>query len=180
MNKNLGIIGIVGLVVIVGFTIFMMSINYQNQHVTYKQQIKAQKGVCETYFDKMWKVINQKAQVSNEYKEAFKDIYPALIEGRYSNGGGQLFQFIKEHNPQFDISLYKDLMQSIEKERGRFFEEQKSLIDIDRDHKTFLNRKPAKWFLNENDTVPITLITSQITKDVYLTGEENDVSLFSK
>jgi hypothetical protein len=51
-------------------------------------------------------------------------MYVPLIEGRYTHGGGQMMQWLKEHNPQFDFSLFKDLMTSIEALRDEFFHEQ--------------------------------------------------------
>ena len=55
----------------------------------------------------MRKVLKQKAQVTDEYKSAFESIYPKLIEGRYSKGDGSLMKWIKESNPNFDVSLYQ-------------------------------------------------------------------------
>ena len=68
--------------------------------------------------------------MTDEYKEAFREIYPQLIEGRYSQGDGSLMKWIQESNPNFDTSLYKDLMNSIEVERTYFAAEQKKMLDI--------------------------------------------------
>jgi hypothetical protein len=129
----------------------------------------------------MWKILKQKAGVTDQYKQAFNEIYPKLIEGRYSKGDGSLMKWITESNPQFDASMYKDLMKSIEVERTGFFNEQSVLIDMQREHSAFLQKVPNRWFLSANlKPVEIKVITSADTKETYSTGEENNVDLFDK
>lgn len=136
---------------------------------------------CEAYFDKMWKILKQKAGVTDQYKQAFSEIYPKLIEGRYSKGDGSLMKWITESNPQFDASMYKDLMKSIEIERNGFFNEQSVLIDMQREHAVYIKKVPNRWFLSSNlKPVEIKIITSGATKETYRTGEENDIDLFDK
>src|SRR5690606_5717075 len=111
-----------------------MWVNYSNADVDLQNRFKAQSKVNEAFFDKMFKILQQKAGVASEYKESFKEIYQPLIEGRYSKDEGLLMKWIQESNPTFDASLFKDVMQSIEAERTGFFKEQEKLIDIKREH----------------------------------------------
>ena len=164
-----------------GLSIFSMWVSANNKEISLKNHIEAQQKVCESYYDKLWKVLQQKAQVADQYKTAFKEIYPALIEGRYGNEkGGTLMKWIQESNPTFDVSLYKDLMSSIEAERAGFFMEQKKLIDLDREHKVLRQSFPASMFIGSRPDVKITIVTSEKTAEVYKTGKENDVDLFKK
>ena len=152
-----------------------------NSEISLRNKIEAQQKVCETYYDKLWKVLQQKAQVTDQYKNAFKEIYPQLIAGRYANdGGGALMKWVQESNPTFDVSLYKDLSASIEAERAGFFMEQKKLIDLDREHKVLRQKFPASMFIGSRPDVKFTIITSDITVTVYKTGKENDIDLFKK
>src|SRR3989344_6398587 len=182
MNTTTKLI-IVGTMVLGFFalTIGMAWVSANNKEISLRNQIEAQQKVCETYYDKLWKVLQQKAQVTDQYKAAFKEIYPALIEGRYGNEkGGTLMKWIQESNPTFDVSLYKDLMSSIESERAGFFMEQKKLIDLDREHKVLRQSFPASMFIGSRPDVKFTIITSEKTENVYKTGKENDVDLFKK
>lgn len=180
MSKN----KIIGLVAAISITMmlvigFFMNMSIENKEIDLRERVIAQQEKCEAYFDKMWKVLQQEAQVTDQYKNAFKEIYPALIEGRYSQGDGSLMKWIQESNPQFDASMYKQLMRSIEVERTGFFNEQATLIDIQREHKAFLQKAPNRWFLSSDlKPVEIQIITSSSTKQTYETGEENDVDLF--
>jgi len=168
------------LVAITALIIFSMSISYSNKEIDLRTTTIAQQDKCKAYFDKMWKILKEKAGVADQYKEAFKEIYPKMIEGRYSQGDGSLMKWITESNPSFDVSLYKDVMQSIEIERTGYFNEQTRLIDMQREHSALLKKAPSRWFLNDTlKPVAITIVTSKNTKDAYTTGEENDVDLFN-
>ena len=126
----------------------------------------------------MWKVLQQKAQVSNEYKEAFSEIYPQLIEGRYSQGDGSLMKWITEANPTFDTSLYKDLMLSIELLRTEFQKSQERMLDIIREHNVLLTTMPSKWFISNTSKIEYTVISSTRSKTVMNTGIDDEVDLF--
>ena len=85
MNKMItgGIVA--GLLIILAIVYFSMKMSSQNENVRLKNRITAQKRSNEANFDKMFKVIAQIAQVADQYKDAFKDVYPKLMEGRYGN-----------------------------------------------------------------------------------------------
>jgi hypothetical protein len=178
MNKSL-IIGILA-ILIPGIIAATMYVSASNSEIMLREGIIGQQQKCETYFDKMWKILQDQAGVSREYKNAFKEIYPALMEGRYGNeNGGTLMKWIQESNPNFDISLYANLQRSIEAQRTGFQAEQEKLIDMHREHQTMRKVFPSSIFIGGRPEVEITLITSGKTKDVYLTGEENE-TLFNK
>jgi len=174
------------LVLLVGFFVLVLAVagcyvTTINGEVATRNRVEAQQQVCESALDKMWKVISQQAEISNEYKDAFKDIYPSLIAGRYGNArGGALLSFIQEANPHFDTSLYKQLMVSVEAQREAFHRDQERLIDLQREHKTILQQFPGAIFLMGRQPVEIQIITSGRTTDAYQTGEDNDVSLFGE
>jgi len=176
--KKIIIIAAVALVALGGIIVMSMYFSYNNQEVELRQQAEAQRGKVEANFDAMWKIISQQAQVSNEYKDAFKEIYPALIEGRYSQGDGTLMKFIKESNPDFDASLYKTLMQTIEVQRISFTKDQARMLDIIREHETLCSTYPGKWFISNKMPIEYTVISSTKSKLTMETGIDDDVDLF--
>ena len=144
-----------------------------------RTQAEAQYDKIEGVHDKMWKVLQQKAQVSNEYKNAFADIYPQIISGRYSgNGDGSLMKWVTEQNPNFDTSLYQDLMMSIEILRSEFQRNQETMIDIVREHKTLCTTYPGKWFITNTQSIEYEVISSTKSKNVMETKVDDDISLF--
>ena len=177
MKKIIGIS--IAVIVLIGtVTVLGMYFSYNNQDARLRAQAEAQRGKIEGVHDKMWKVLQQKAQVSNEYKNAFSEIYPALIEGRYSQGDGSLMKWIQEANPNFDTSLYKDLMQSIEIQRTEFAKVQERMLDIIREHNVLLTTVPSKWFVSNKEQIEYTIISSTRSKTVMTTGLDDDVKLF--
>ena len=180
MSKAWGfVLAAMAILFLVAVTLVGSFISYRNQEVRLRKQVEAQQLATQAVFDSTWKIIQQQAQVADQYKEAFAKIYPDLMEGRYGNErGGALLSFIQESNPTFDIGLYKQLSASIESQRLSFTREQRMLIDLKREHDTLLSVFPGSIFLTGTPEIPITVITSDKTKDIYRTGNENDVGLF--
>jgi hypothetical protein len=178
MNKIVIIIA----VLVIGFigvgTVVGCYFSYNNKEIKIREKAEAQRGNIEAVHDAMWKIISQKAQVSEKYKESFDSIYTHIIEGRYSQGDGSLMKWITEANPEFDSSLYKDLMDAIEVQRTQFKNEQKTMLDIKREHNTLCKTYPGRWFITNTEEIEYTVISSDKTKDVMATGTDNDVNLF--
>ena len=175
--KKIIIIGVslITLVIIIAIIGFSAS----NKEIKLRSKITAQKEVCEAYYDKLWKVIAQKAQVTEQYETTFKEIYPKLIEGRYGDEkGGSLMKWITESNPDFNVSLYKDLMMSIEAERAGFFLEQQLLTDLNNEHRIIRKTFPSSIFIGNRPDIEIIIVSSDKTKKVIRTGKENDIEIF--
>lgn len=177
MGRVIGICVAV-IVLLLGIIGFSLYFSYNNQDARLRAQAEAQVDKIEGVHDKMWKTLQQKAQVSNEYKDSFAEIYPSLIEGRYSQGDGSLMKWITEANPTFDTSLYKDLMQSIEINREEFRKTQERMIDIVREHKVLITTIPSKWFVKNKTEIEYTVISSTRSKVVMETGLDDNVNLF--
>jgi hypothetical protein len=189
-NKMKTIIAAVaGLALIIGLVVFGANISITNKEVTLRKKVLAQQDVSKANFDKMFKVIAQTAEIPEQLmeksKEAFKEIYTPLMEGRYGNArGGALMSWVTESNPQFDLNaiapLYEKLQIAIEANREQFFLEQKKLIDIQREHSTYIEMYWTKTFLGQLEPVEIQIITSTYTEKAYETGKEDDISIFNK
>lgn len=178
-NKKWIIVAVSILSLVLLCTIIGLTAN--NKEIKIRSKITAQKEVVEAFYDKLWKVISQKAQIAEQYKTAFKDIYPQLIEGRYGNEkGGTLMKWITESNPTFDVSLYKEISSSIETERAGFFMEQKKLVDLNNEHRIIRNTFPNSIFIGNRPDIVITIISSSKTKAIMESGQENDIDIFSK
>jgi hypothetical protein len=185
MNQKIIAISAVSVFVLLLITLGMY-FGYTNKEISLREGVEAQQQVCQANYDKMFKVISQVAQVPSEFmqkaKEAFKEIYPELMEGRYGNSrGGALMSWITESNPNFDLvvmgRLYEKVQVAVEANREEYFVEQKKLIDIQREHSTFVKRFPARIFVNSEE-IEITVVTSTITEKVYETGKDDNIELF--
>lgn len=174
---------IVGLIVVavLGGIVGLMYVSANNSEIGLRNQATAQQKNLEVVFDRTWKVIQQEAQVSDQYKEAFKEIYPALMEGRYGNArGGALLSMITESNPNFDTKLYDRLASAIESQRTDFAREQKKLLDIKREHDDVRLKFPGSMFVGSRPEIVVVIVTSSKTDEAFKTGKEDDVNLFKK
>ena len=168
------------ILIIVGFFVVLligMYFSYNNKEIALRKEGEAQKGKIESVHDTMWKIIKQKAQVSEKYKDAFEKIYPDLIRGRYANDQGSMMKWIQEQNPNFDTSLYRDLSQAIEIQRTIFSNAQQRMLDILRERETLIESMPAKFFISNKTKIDYEVISSTNTKTIMETRIDDDINL---
>jgi len=170
------------IVLVFGLWLVGSYISYNNQEVSIRTESDAQIKKIEGVHDKMWKIISQKAQISNDYKESFDTIYTHIMSARYQSGGsdGSLMKWIKEANPEFDTSLYKDLSNSIEVYRNEFATAQNREIDLIREHELLLKKFPSKFFISDTRPIEYNVVSSTRSKEVMDTVLDDDVDLFKK
>lgn len=171
-----------GIVLVLGIGIAIWAISLSN---TYNKKLETGKAAqlnSEVVFDNTWKKIAQQAQVTDQYKDGFRDIYVGMMEARYGNDGeaGQetLMKWIQESNPTLDASVYKTLMNTIEGSRNEFTMEQKKLIDVDRELKSMKVTFPNSLVLGNKPDLEIKLVTSTKTDEAFSTGKEDDIKVF--
>lgn len=179
MNKVLLVILLcVGVFILVPL---LMYVSYNNREVGLRNRAAAQQKNLEVVFDRTWKIISQIAQVADAGKEAFKEIYPALMEGRYGNArGGALMSWIQESNPQFDMKLYDKLAAAIESQRTDFAREQQKMLDIKREHDDLRLKFPSSFFVGSRPELTVIIVTSSKTDEAFRTGQEDDINLFQR
>jgi len=170
--------GVLGLFVVLLMCVIGISfLSYSNSEIGLRNSIAAQQKANEASFDAMWKILQQKAGVADQYREAFKQLFPEIIKGRQ---GGSLAKFVSEANPNFDTSLYTSLSNSIEAERTRFLNEQKKLVNMKAEHDNLIQKFPGSIFLAGRRPIDVVVITSERTTTVFTTGQDNDTDLFKK
>ena len=155
-----------------------MYFSYNNREVALRKEAEAQNKKIASVHDTMWKILKEKAGVSEQYRETFEKIYPEIISGRYANDGGSTMKWIQESNPDFDTSLYKDLMQAIEVQRTCFSNAQQRMLDIIRERETLIESMPAKWFVKNKSVIEYTVIASDKTNDVMTSRVDNETLNF--
>ena len=146
-----------------------MYFSYNNKEIALRKESDAQRGKIETVRDRMFQIIREQANVSSEYREAFNEIYPKIIAGRYEHGG-ELMKWIQEANPQFDPSLYQTVSNSIDVQRTAFTSTQNRMLDIINQRATLIESYPSRWFIRNKSAIDYTPISTSDTKMVMATG----------
>jgi hypothetical protein len=173
-----------GAVVAIGFFFAVLvaavvtSFTYRNSELELRNRVEAKQQECEVIFDQVWKTISQQAQITQEYKDGFREVFLGMTEARYDGDSNSLMKFVGEANPNFDPKLYDRLMNTVEEQRAIFSREQKALISLARQHKTMLEKFPGSLFLAGRSPVEISLVTSTRTKNTFQTGKDDDVKVF--
>ena len=170
----------IGIVLILSLVLFINYTSIYNRNVNLKNEYKAQIGVVEGTYDKMWTVMKDQAGITEKYAEDFKSIYVPMIEGRYSKGDGTLMKWIKEHNPNFDNSLYKELMQSVEALRGEFLASEKRVLSIIQEHDNLRMGFWSSFVVGDEKPLTYKMITTSQTKKTMETGTYEYEPIFSK
>lgn len=168
----------VAAIVILGFIGGNIWVSLSNQEIQLRQQVVAQQQNNQVVFDTTWKIIQQVAEVANQYKDAFAKIYPDLMNARYGKGDGTLMKWIQEKNPDFDTSLYNKVANAIEAQRTNFANEQKKLIDLKREHDTLCMTFPGSMFLSGKQDIKIDVVTSTTTEQAFKSHHEDDTKVF--
>lgn len=171
-----GVVSVVAMLLVV----VCMYATYSNAEVRLRNRIGAQQKKNEAVFDNTWKIIQQQAGVTSEYKDSFRQVYADIMNARYSKGDGSLMKWVQEHNPNFDSSLFKKLMTSIEVQRTIFTREQTALLDLKREHDDILQTIPSSLFVGGRPPIEVKIVTSSKTTESFSTGEDNDVDLFKR
>lgn len=178
-----GILITLGLIVFTGIMIAIWVVGVSNNEKKLYIAGKAAQKNAEVVFDNTWKTIKTQASVTEKYKDSFKEIYVEMMDARYGNDGNAgkqtLMKWIQESNPTLDSGIFIKLMNTIEGSRNSFTMEQKKLIDIDREHKEMRVLFPNSLVIGNRPDLDIKLVTSGKTKEVFETGEENDIDPFA-
>ena len=184
-----------GLLLLMGGCTFISGWSNYDKEVHLRKGIQGKSNSNEASFDTMKKILSQKVQIANVGQTQLKEIYADLIEGRK---GGALFKVVSEQypDPEKAMSLWKDLMSSVEAERKIFLRDQKSIQDMVVERESliagFISRPMLKLF--GGDTMPMKrkghpeadgtpadhqyiFITSSDTERTSETGKEDDTDL---
>ena len=162
---------------VIAVILLIMYFGYNNREVALRKEAEAQEKNIAGIHDAMWKIIKEKAGVAENYRETFEKVYPELISGRYASDGSSM-KWIQESNPDFDTSLYKDLMLAIEAQRIYFQKAQQRMLDIIRERETLINAMPAKFFITNKKTIEYIVIASDITNRVMQSRIDNETLIF--
>lgn len=187
MNKTVAIVLVV-LAVLIGVpAVFGIGfyVSTSNTCVQKEATLVATKDQSKSVYDNFWKKVKEVAQVPEEYNKNMKETYTAIMNARYQNSTNLMMNWIKEANPAFDASIYKQVQQVIESGRNDFQDSQKQMIDQVRDYKTYIGQMPASFFVRMAGYPKIKwedfeVLTSDRTDSAFKTHKDAAVDVFSK
>ena len=169
--------------VLCGITCAGSVISTNNELVSLEQGLQAQYDQNRNNYDNMFKKFQEIAQVPSMYADDMKKVYDGAIQGRYGKDGSKaMFQWIQEHNPNFDASLYRQIQQVIESGRNDFEANQKTLLDKKRVYLTQIKQFPTNIIAGmlgfpKIDLSKIDILTSDRTEQAFKTKKDEPIKL---
>lgn len=108
------ILAVVGSIVLLIGGCGVWTVGTYNGFISQEKGVQAQYEQNKNNYDNMWKKFKEVSQVPGMYTEDLKKVYDSAIQGRYGDQGSQaMFQWLKEHNPDFDSAMYTKIQQVV-------------------------------------------------------------------
>jgi hypothetical protein len=175
--------GILGTITL--FLVILVSgfISFSNSEIDYKNSFNQKFSERTSFYDKMWKTLNQKGQIALRNDSSFRQNVDIIMSGR-KDAQGLFMKWVTETNPNANYSevadLYKDLSRSVEAQREGFFQQERYLQDIVKQHSNLLEKWPGSFYniFFGRKKLEYKPITSTITDEVIKSGKDDNVKLF--
>lgn len=176
------ILGFVAACFLVAIIAVFSVIGTNNDCVRMEAGIKAQYSQNQNNYDNMFKKFKEAASVTEMYTSDLKKVYDSAIKGRYANSGKVMMNWIKEHNPTFDASMYKNLQVMIESGRNTFESNQKMLLDKKMIYETEIGSFPTVLVARvlgfpKIDLAKYDIVTSGETQEAFDTKKAGTIKL---
>lgn len=135
-------------------------------------------------FDNMWKKISQAAQIADNQKDAFKEIFQQWAQNSTPQDGGKMMLWIKQVSPDVGgiTTVQTQVMNIMVGSRDGWTMRQKELVSIASTYNDNLVRQPRGFILGLFGFKHIDplVITSSRTDAAFKTGKDDDVDIRSK
>jgi len=182
-RKKITSYALIGAAILLAVAYVGCAFSYRSDCIRAENGIKAQYDQDRNNYDNMWKRFREMSQVPEAYAADLQKVYDSVIQKRYGDTGAKAaIQFITEHNPNFDGSLYRQLESAIEAGRTSFAADQQQLIDKRRQYENVLGGTRALfvnvWFgFPHIDLTKYDIVTSVQTEKAFQDKKADEIQL---
>lgn len=176
---TLSFIGLGLIIFVIGFSSF---INFSNTEIRLRATFDQKTDERTAFYDNMKQIFSMKTQVAVKNDESFRKNINEIMTNR-KDADGLMMKWITESNPNANYqevsALYKDLSRAVESERIGFFNQEKVLQDIVRQHSELIQTWPGSFYniIFGRTKLEYKVIQSDNTARVMESGRDNDTKL---
>ena len=173
---GLGFVGLIIALIIVATTSYISANNYGAR---IEAQLNAEYDNNQNILAQGQQKVLEAAQVPAMYKDDFKELIAADIQGRYGPNGSQAtFQWLKERELNVDAQLYRKIQQLVESYRDEFKNSQTKMIDVRRQYEAEQGLFWRGMWLRiagfpKVDMTKFKPIVTDAVQDIYKKGKES-------
>lgn len=181
-NKTIFKLAFGGLALVVVILFFGGFASFSNGELALRTSFDQKQLERTAFYDNMTKTISMVTQVSVKNDESFRKNVDIVMAGR-KDAEQVMMKWITESNPNANYQevskMYQNLARVIESQRIGFFNQEKVLQDIVRQHTYFINSFPNGLYNIFFGRKPLEykVIQSDQTKQVMETGIDNNTKL---
>jgi len=175
---------IIGVGTILLLVIALNVVSKSNQEVRTRNLFGQKMIERKAFFNKLSVIVKQTKQATVKSDSSLVNILKIYMEGR-KDSEGLMMKWITESNPVASYKevsdMYKALTRTIEAQREGFFQEEKQIADIVREHNNLLDTFPSGFLLSTilgRKKLEYSPITSSSTEEIFRTGREDNTDLF--
>lgn len=183
MKTWMVVVGVLVALFVMGASVVGYGISTYNGAITTENSIVAQYEQNQNNLSQYSNKIAEMVQVPDMYKNDYKEVVTAALEGRYgAEGSKAAFQWLKEHDINFDSSLYGKVQDAMTIGRDKFENEQKKLIDRQRAYQDMCQTVPKGLILGmfgfpTDKMDEIKIVKSSYSNEAFGSGVENGLQL---
>lgn len=120
------ILTFVGVLVVATLALAFGYVGWSNDANAFEVDIPAQFTQMKNVYDNGWKQVMEQNQLSDKYAQQFKDAFQAIMRG--DDKGQQAMIQVLTAMPNYDSSVVKKVMESVEQFHGQFSAAQTKII----------------------------------------------------
>lgn len=182
-TANIGKYLVIGVLAVILFWFIGSFISISNRDKQLRNVFTQKISERTTFYDKMWKTLSQKSQITIKNDSSFQNIVNLQVTGQKTSENTMMV-WIQQSNPSASFTevskLYQELSLAVEAEREGFYEREKDLQSVKLQHDNLIDMFPGSLILSilGREKLIYKPITSDITDEVIKSGKDNNTKLF--